>query len=80
MTSSPLLTSVEESIVIFLPIDQFGCFKASSTFISARSSAFFPRNGPPDAVRRIFSIRLLSLPCSDWKIALCSLSTGRIGT
>jgi phosphatidate cytidylyltransferase len=28
----------------------FGCFSASSTFTCARSDAFIPRNGPPDAV------------------------------
>ena len=47
ITSSPLLTMVEESIVILRPIAQFGCFKASSTRIFRRSSCFFPRNGPP---------------------------------
>ncbi len=80
ITSSPLFTSVEESTVIFRPIDQFGCFKASSTVISASSSFFLPRKGPPDAVRRILLTRLLFSPCMDWKIALCSLSTGKMET
>ena len=72
---------VEESIVILRPIAQFGCFKASSTRIFRRSSCFFPRNGPPDAVSRIFFNSFFPwLPCRDWKMALCSLSTGRIFT
>ena len=72
---------VEESIVILRPIAQFGCFKASSTRIFRRSSCFFPRNGPPDAVSRIFFSSFFPwLPCRDWKMALCSLSTGRIFT
>ena len=80
ITSNPLLTIVEESIVIFCPIDQFGCFSASSTRISSSSSSFLPLNGPPEAVRRILWTALGSFPCKDWKIALCSLSTGRIDT
>ena len=31
ITSRPLLTMLAESIVIFRPIAQFGCFRASST-------------------------------------------------
>ena len=77
MTSSPLLTIVELSIVIFAPMDQFGCFKASSTCTSFICSLVQPRNGPPDAVRRIFSILFPCSPFKHWKIALCSLSTGR---
>lgn len=53
ITSRPLFTIVDESIVILRPIDQLGCFNASSTLISISSSDFFPRNGPPDAVRSI---------------------------
>ena len=64
----------------FLPIDQLGCFKASSTVIDASCSLVFPRKGPPDAVSRIRLTRSLFSPCIDWKIALCSLSTGRIDT
>ena len=59
---------------------QFGCFRASSTCIFLRSSDFLPRNGPPEAVSKILLILLFPAPCNDWKIALCSLSTGRIGT
>ena len=58
-------------------MDQFGCFKASSTWTSFICSLVHPRNGPPDAVRRIFSILFPCSPFKHWKIALCSLSTGR---
>ena len=37
-----------------MTMDQLGCFSASSTWTFFSSSFFFPRNGPPDAVRRIF--------------------------
>ena len=80
ITSSPLFTSVEESMVTLCPMDQFGCFNASSTCIWSRSCFFLPRNGPPDAVRRILLIGFSSFPCKDWKMALCSLSTGRMDT
>ena len=80
MTSSPLFTRVAESTVIFLPMLQFGCFNASSKVTCSNSSRFFPRKGPPEAVSRIFAIRFCRSPFKDWKIALCSLSTGRIGT
>ena len=43
-TSSPLLTRDAESIVTFFPIDQFGCFSASSIVIAPSSSFFLPRN------------------------------------
>ena len=36
------------------------------------------RNGPPLAVRMIFETSSMRLPARHWKIALCSLSTGRI--
>ena len=80
MTSSPLLTRVEESIVILGPIAQVGCLRASAGVTFNRSDAFFPRKGPPDAVSHILARGLPDSPFRDWKIALCSLSTGRIGT
>ena len=64
-------------MVIFAPMDQFGCFKASSTWTFFICSLVHPRNGPPDAVNRIFSILFPCSPFKHWKIALCSLSTGR---
>ena len=36
------------------------------------------QNGPPDAVRISFSTSSLRPFCRHWKIALCSLSTGKI--
>ena len=42
ITSSPLLASVAESIVIFAPIDQVGCASASSAVMSASSSRVRP--------------------------------------
>ena len=80
ITSRPLLTIVAESMVILCPIDQFGCFRASSSFTSCICSLVYPLNGPPDAVSKILSIVLLSSPFKDWNMALCSLSTGKIFT
>src|SRR5438270_4883475 len=51
--SSPLLNKVAESIVIFGPMFQVGCFKACSTVIESNCSRGVSRNGPPDAVRII---------------------------
>ena len=63
--SSPLFTIVAESIVIFLPMLQFGCFNASASVTFLSSSLLIPLNGPPEAVRRIlFSCDLFS-PLSD---------------
>ena len=45
--------SVDESTVIFGPIDHVGWARASSTVTSARSARVRPRNGPPDAVSTI---------------------------
>ena len=77
MTSSPLLTRVAESIVTLLPMSQFGFFSASETCIRAISSFVFPRNVPPEQVRRILRTLSLLSPFMHWKIALCSESTGR---
>ncbi len=80
MTSSPLFTSVAESMVIFCPIAQFGCFSASSGCTFSSSFLVFPRNGPPEAVNRIRLTCFPFSPFNAWKTALCSLSTGRIRT
>ena len=61
ITSRPLLTSVDESIVTFAPIFQLGCFNASSGFMSTNPSRFLPKNGPPDAVKSILFTSRLSL-------------------
>ena len=67
-------------MVIFCPIFQLGCFKASSTFTSFNCSLVRPRKGPPEAVIKSLSMVFGSSPFKDWKMALCSLSTGRICT
>ena len=51
ITSSPLFMSVAESIVIFAPIDQFGCLSARSGVTPGSSAAGTVRSGPPEAVR-----------------------------
>ena len=70
--------SVEESIVIFGPIDQVGWASASSLVTPASSSRRRPRNGPPLAVS---TIRVSSRPGATddrrhWCTAQCSESTG----
>ena len=81
ITSSPLLTSVEESMVTFRPMVQLGCFRASSGWICSSCCLLLPRKGPPEAVSRIFSmLRPPASPFNDWKMALCSLSTGKTAT
>ena len=42
---------VDESTVIFGPIDHVGCAKASAVVTSRSSAAVRPRNGPPLPVR-----------------------------
>ena len=53
MTSNPLLTMVEESMVSLCPMDQLGCFNASSSRTFSSCSLVNPRNGPPEAVSSI---------------------------
>ena len=50
MTSRPLFIRVDESTVIFGPIDQVGWASASATPTVASCSPVRPRNGPPEAV------------------------------
>ena len=76
MTSRALFIRVAESIVIFGPICQVGCFRASSGVTSASSRADRPRNGPPEEVRITRRTSLRRPAWSAWKIAECSLSTG----
>src|SRR3989339_450941 len=77
-TSSPLFINVAESIVIFFPISQLGCFRASSIVTLFNSLLLLPRNGPPDAVSTTLFTDSLLRPSMHWNIALCSLSTGII--
>ena len=71
---------VAESMVIFAPISHVGCFSASAAVTVAICSFVKRRNGPPDAVSRIFSTSLSPSPTMLWNIAECSLSTGSICT
>src|SRR6266496_3011113 len=80
ITSRPLFMRVAESMVILSPIDQFGCLSARAGVTSASSRAPTVRSGPPDAVSRSLRTCARSCPASDWKMALCSLSTGRMVT
>ena len=78
ITSSPLFMSVAESIVIFLPMLQFGCLSACASVTFARSFFAEARKGPPEAVKISSLISALAPACRHWKMALCSLSTGRM--
>ena len=80
ITSKPLFIKLAESIVIFAPIDQFGCFNAWALVTWANCSRLKPRKGPPEAVNITFSIGLWDSPTKHWKMAECSESTGKIGT
>ena len=66
--------------MILAPMLQLGCFRACSGPIFSISSAFLPKNGPPDAVSSSRSISPSLLPCRHWKMALCSESTGMMAT
>ena len=48
--SSALLNMLAESMVIFAPIDQFGCLAACARVAFCICSRVQVRNGPPDAV------------------------------
>ena len=76
ISSSPLFIMVAESMLILAPIDQMGCRSAASGVARAISSGVAVRNGPPEAVSTIFSTAPRLPSASDWKIALCSESTG----
>ena len=79
MISSPLFIRVAESMVIFAPMVQLGCFRASAAVTCSSSSKLRPKNGPPEQVSssRRTSPRSRQ-PCKHWKMALCSESTGTI--
>ena len=79
MTSSALFIIVAESTEILRPITQLGCAHASSGVTRAKRAGLAPRNGPPDAVSTMWSIRAGQVARSSgrhWKIAECSLSIG----
>ena len=77
--SNPLFIMVAESMLTFGPIRQVGCRNAISG-VTAERSGGPSRNGPPLAVSVIRERLDARSPCRHWKIALCSLSTGMIGT
>ena len=52
--SSALFIIVAESIDIFAPMSQLGCFRASFGVIESNSLIGFLRKGPPLPVRMIF--------------------------
>ena len=71
--------SVAESIVIFGPICQVGCLRASSGVTSVQlACASGPGTGPPEEVRMTRRTSWRSPAWRAWKIAECSLSTGKI--
>ena len=53
ISSRPLFIRVAESMVIFAPMFQLGCLRASALVLPASSSFFIPKKGPPEAVSRI---------------------------
>ena len=55
ISSRPLFIRDAESIVILAPIFQFGCLSASAFVLVRSCSVVMPKNGPPEAVSRIFS-------------------------
>lgn len=78
MISKPLFIMVAESMVILLPIFQFGWFSACSTVTYSKASLVWFLNGPPDAVKVICFMCLVCVGSRAWKMALCSESTGII--
>ena len=73
--------SVAESTEILRPITQLGCAQASSGVTRSRRARSASRNGPPDAVSRIFFTPGGASPQRvfggrHWNTALCSLSMG----
>ena len=76
ITSKTLFINVAESIEIFFPIDQFGCFNA--LFKDAFLIFFICqcKNGPPEAVIIMLSILLELLLFNKDQIEKCSESTG----
>ncbi len=79
MTSKALFINVVESIEIFGPICQVGCRSARSGVTSGQLAApTGPGTAPPDEVRITRRTSLGPPQARAWKIAECSLSTGRI--
>jgi hypothetical protein len=74
-----LFIIVAESTEILRPITQFGCAQAWSGVTDASVAGSRVRNGPPDAVRTMWSTaasQSAGFVGRHWKIAECSLSIG----
>ena len=76
MTSNTLFISVAESTEIFFPIFQFGCCTAFDGLTIFNFFLFKFKNGPPDAVIKIFSICDVAKPLFNEYIEKCSESIG----
>ena len=51
MSSRPLFIKVALSMVIFAPMFQLGCLRATALVLPRSSSVFMPKKGPPEAVK-----------------------------
>ena len=77
--SKPLFIMVAESMVILAPMCHVGCRRACAALTVESCSLVSRRKGPPLAVSSSLSILSGFSPTKHWKMALCSLSTGRMG-
>ena len=64
-------------MVIFCPMDQLGCFKASALVFPSISSFLSPKKGPPEAVNKRDSTDFSSSPRRHCQMAECSESMGK---
>ena len=78
--SKALFIKVAESTVTFGPMFQVGWARASAKVALASLSGWQSRKAPPLAVKSSRSTSAFLLPSRHWKMALCSLSTGRTFT
>ena len=78
ITSRPLFIIVAELMVIFWPMDQFGCFSACCERRLLDIGGAQVRNGPPEAVMMTRTVPRACPTPSAWNSALCSESTGRM--
>ena len=76
MISKALLSIVAESMVIFAPMCQFGCLRASAAFARAICSGAHVRKGPPEAVMSRRRTLSGSSPARHCAMAECSESMG----
>ena len=76
ITSKTLFIIVAESIEIFLPIFQLGCFKANFESTFFKSDFFLFKKGPPEAVKKTSFISLSFLFRISLHNEKCSESSG----